>query len=251
MDREQMRKQINDEDYIIRIRPSVDEEGVWSGEVDLSIITLPGNPLDDDAYDSIMHLVKMMCASLPIMEEIETIRNVMHDYVKAMNDDIDIEVQLEKELENKIEKELNRRGFNARSQSGLPQIKETTMRDRLFEKIKTSEDVRTLLGWGSLDSIDDDKDIEYRCDSGAIDTYNLDGDNGIILELKNNDANFDAGFQALTYAMERFQKTGIKHRIILVAKKKDIPSDMEIKLNVWRAQGWDIKYFQWQKLMSM
>ena len=30
--------------------------------------------------------------------------------------------------------------------------------------------------------------------------------------------------------MERFQKTGIKHRIILVAKKKDIPSDMEIKL---------------------
>ena len=157
----------------------------------------------------------------------------------------------EKELENKIEKELNRRGFNARSQSGLPQIKETTMRDRLFEKIKTSEDVRTLLGWGSLDSIDDDKDIEYRCDSGAIDTYNLDGDNGIILELKNNDANFDAGFQALTYAMERFQKTGIKHRIILVAKKKDIPSDMEIKLNVWRAQGWDIKYFQWQKLMSM
>tara|TARA_R100001510_G_scaffold33892_1_gene30339 strand:+ start:624 stop:995 length:372 start_codon:yes stop_codon:yes gene_type:complete len=104
MDREQMRKQINDEDYIIRIRPSVDEEGVWSGEVDLSIITLPGNPLDDDAYDSIMHLVKMMCASLPIMEEIETIRNVMHDYVKAMNDDIDIEVQLEKELENKVEK---------------------------------------------------------------------------------------------------------------------------------------------------
>ena len=125
------------------------------------------------------------------------------------------------------------------------------MRDRLFEQIKTSEDVRTLLGWGSLDSMDDDRDREYRCDSGAIDIYNFDNDKGIILELKNNDANFDAGFQALTYAMERYQKTGIKHRIILVAKKKDVPSDMEIKLNVWRAQGWDIKYFQYQTLMNI
>ena len=104
MDREQMRKQINDEDYIIRVRPFVDEEGIWSGEIDLSIITLPGNPLDDDAYHSIMHLVKMMCASVPIMEEIETIRDVMHEYVKSMNDDVDIEIQLEKELENKVEK---------------------------------------------------------------------------------------------------------------------------------------------------
>ena len=104
MDREQIRKQINDEDYIIRVRPFVDEEGIWSGEIDLSIITLPGNPLDDDAYHSIMHLVKMMCASVPIMEEIETIRDVMHEYVKAMNDDVDIEIQLEKELENKVEK---------------------------------------------------------------------------------------------------------------------------------------------------
>ena len=104
MDREQMRKQINDEDYIIRVRPFVDEEGIWSGEIDLSIITLPGNPLDDDAYHSIMHLVKMMCASVPIMEEIETIRDVMHEYVKSMNDDVDIEIQLEKELDNKVEK---------------------------------------------------------------------------------------------------------------------------------------------------
>ena len=104
MDREQIRKQINDEDFIIRVRPFVDEEGVWSGEVDLSIITLPGNPLDDDAYYNIMHLVKMMCASLPIMEEIETIRDVMHKYVKAMEDDVDIEIRLEKELENKVEK---------------------------------------------------------------------------------------------------------------------------------------------------
>ena len=45
-----------------------------------------------------------MCASVPIMEEIETIRDVMHEYVKAMEDNADIEIQLEKELENKVEK---------------------------------------------------------------------------------------------------------------------------------------------------
>lgn len=104
MDKEQMMKKLNDEDYIIRVRPFLDEEDVWSGEIDLSIITLSGNPLDDDAYNSIMHLVKMMCASVPIMEEIETIRNVMHEYVKSMDDEVDVEIQLEKELENKVEK---------------------------------------------------------------------------------------------------------------------------------------------------
>ena len=104
MDKEQMMKKLNDEDYIIRVRPFLDEEDVWSGEIDLSIITLSGNPLDDDAYNSIMHLVKMMGASVPIMEEGETIRNVMHEYVKSMDDEVDIEIQLEKELENKVEK---------------------------------------------------------------------------------------------------------------------------------------------------
>ena len=104
MDKEQMMKKLNDEDYIIRVRHFLDEEDVWSGEIDLSIITLSGNPLDDDAYNSIMHLVKMMCASVPIMEEVETIRNVMHEYVKSMDDEVDIEIQLEKELENKVEK---------------------------------------------------------------------------------------------------------------------------------------------------
>ena len=104
MYKEQMMNKLYDEDYIIRVRPFLDEEDVWSGEIDLSIITLSGNPLDDDAYNSIMHLVKMMCASVPIMEEVETIRNVMHEYVKSMDDEVDIEIQLEKELENKVEK---------------------------------------------------------------------------------------------------------------------------------------------------
>ena len=40
MDKEQMMKKLNDEDYIIRVRPFLDEEDVWSGEIDLSIITL-------------------------------------------------------------------------------------------------------------------------------------------------------------------------------------------------------------------
>ena len=30
--------------------PFVDEEGIWSGEVDISIMALPDNPLDDDDY---------------------------------------------------------------------------------------------------------------------------------------------------------------------------------------------------------
>tara|TARA_R100000458_G_C8236167_1_gene216466 strand:+ start:193 stop:573 length:381 start_codon:yes stop_codon:yes gene_type:complete len=90
--------QINAEDYVIRIRPFLNDKGVWSGEVDLSIITLPGNPLDDDAYHSIMHLVKLMCSSVPVMETVEEVREIINAYVvEVVDKEVDNILQLEKE----------------------------------------------------------------------------------------------------------------------------------------------------------
>ena len=38
-------KEINEEDFIIRIRPFADNDGKWSGEVYISIMAMPDNPL--------------------------------------------------------------------------------------------------------------------------------------------------------------------------------------------------------------
>ena len=77
--------QIDEEDYVIRVRPSLSGEE-WTGEIDISIISQSGNPLNDESYGQVMHFCKMMCATVPIMEADETIRNLVHTYVMEVVD---------------------------------------------------------------------------------------------------------------------------------------------------------------------
>ena len=76
---------IEDEDFVIRIRPTVNNSE-WTGEIDIAIISSAGNPLDDEGYGQVMHFCKMMCATVPIMEQDETIRNLVHTYVMEVVD---------------------------------------------------------------------------------------------------------------------------------------------------------------------
>ena len=96
---EKLSKEINIEDFLIRVRPFADDDGKWSGEVDISIMAMPDNPLEDEDYYNVMHFTKMMCASVPVMEEVEELRNVVHEYVtKVIDTEMDINVELEEEL---------------------------------------------------------------------------------------------------------------------------------------------------------
>lgn len=95
---EKLASEINEEDFLIRVRPFADDEGRWSGEVDISIMAMPDNPMDDEDYYQVMHFAKMMCASVPVMEEVEELRNIVHEYVtKVIDTEMDIDVELEKE----------------------------------------------------------------------------------------------------------------------------------------------------------
>ena len=81
-------KKFNNEDIVVRIRPSMDSKDYeWTGEIDISIISFPDNPLDDEDYSQLMHFTKMMCAAVPIMENSETIRDAIHNYVMEMDDE--------------------------------------------------------------------------------------------------------------------------------------------------------------------
>lgn len=97
--RDKIAKEVQNEDLLIRVRPFADNDGKWTGEVDISIMAMPDNPMDDEDYYQVMHFAKMMCATVPVMEEVEDLRNIVHEYVlKVIDNEDDIEVELEEEI---------------------------------------------------------------------------------------------------------------------------------------------------------
>ena len=70
---------IKPEDFVIGIRPDMDENNVWTGEIHMSIVTDKNNPLDDDDYYSLLAFCKVICSSVPAMEEDDYIRKKLED----------------------------------------------------------------------------------------------------------------------------------------------------------------------------
>jgi hypothetical protein len=99
MDIERIKENINDEDFIIRVRPFADDDGKWTGEVDISVMAFADNPVDDDDYEQLMHFCKMMCASVPLMQESKDLRELAHEYViNYVDTEMDIDIELEEEV---------------------------------------------------------------------------------------------------------------------------------------------------------
>jgi hypothetical protein len=69
-------------DFIIRVRPNKNKSnGAWSGSADIVVITSEHNDLPDSEWSELMQFSRMMCASVPVIEEIETFRNLVHEYL--------------------------------------------------------------------------------------------------------------------------------------------------------------------------
>jgi len=76
---------IEEGDFVIRVRPT-EIDGEWTGEIDISIISQANNPLDDEGYTQLMHFCKMMCATIPLMEANQELRELVHNYVMEVVD---------------------------------------------------------------------------------------------------------------------------------------------------------------------
>ena len=76
---------IEEGDFVIRVRPT-EVDGEWTGEIDISIISQANNPLDDEGYTQLMHFCKMMCATIPLMEANQELRELVHNYVMEVVD---------------------------------------------------------------------------------------------------------------------------------------------------------------------
>jgi hypothetical protein len=85
---------VKKEDFIIRIRPYIDREGSWNGDIDVAIITQPENNLDDEDYFQVMHFCKMIASTIPVMELNEKFRELVHDYVvEKVDNHTEVEVE--------------------------------------------------------------------------------------------------------------------------------------------------------------
>lgn len=79
--------EFSEDDFVVRVRPTV-VNNEWTGEIDIAIITSAENSLEDESYMQMMHFTKMMCATVPLMEINEDMRNFVHTYVMEEIDNI-------------------------------------------------------------------------------------------------------------------------------------------------------------------
>lgn len=55
--------------FCIQLKPVVDEDYSWTGELEVNIITDKHNPLDKTSFMSMMHLSEVVACSVAYMEE--------------------------------------------------------------------------------------------------------------------------------------------------------------------------------------
>ena len=56
------------DDFLLVIKPHVNEDNKWTGEVSVNIVTSENNKLDDEDYFSMMEFTRLIGASIPVME---------------------------------------------------------------------------------------------------------------------------------------------------------------------------------------
>ena len=97
--------EVDKNDFVIRLRPFQYDSGEWTGDVDICIVTQEKNDLSTEDYDELMHLSRMIAASVPLMEKNQELRELIHNIVKRTSDN-NLEVTYPREV-NKIDKKDN------------------------------------------------------------------------------------------------------------------------------------------------
>lgn len=74
----------NDNDVMVRLSPFLDKNDKWTGELLVGIVSSDDSVLDDDDYFSIMQLATMLSAAVQLMEEDETFRDTLYNYMDTV-----------------------------------------------------------------------------------------------------------------------------------------------------------------------
>ena len=77
---EKLTPEFDPNDFAIRLRPHI-VDGTWNGDVDICIMWDDKHKLGGEDFTKLMHLTKMICASVPMMEYDDILRNDISNYV--------------------------------------------------------------------------------------------------------------------------------------------------------------------------
>ena len=61
-------------DFVVVIRPHLNKDKRWTGEVSVKCVLDERNPLNDDDFEGMLHFTRQVCSSIPLMEENKVFR---------------------------------------------------------------------------------------------------------------------------------------------------------------------------------
>ena len=149
-------------------------------------------------------------------------------------------------MEKNLTEWLREHGILVRSRADYMRIDENEMEETLLVHYKKSSKLRKYLGIDGLITTNQYDGLT----SGTADIVACVIDSlevKQVQEIKKEGGTdlWKGAFQGLTYAQEK----GIKN-VVLIAQDEELPSDIQIKVDVWNNTGWNIRYEQYSYLTN-
>tara|TARA_R100000781_G_C4057678_1_gene119919 strand:+ start:518 stop:856 length:339 start_codon:yes stop_codon:yes gene_type:complete len=101
--KDELEKYTNRNDFLLVLKPHVDNEDRWTGEVTVNIITSSQNTLEDDDYFSMMDFTRLVGASVPVMETNPRYRTMLQKQADIHMPLVDKEKRVESVRDNVIQ----------------------------------------------------------------------------------------------------------------------------------------------------
>ena len=75
--------------FCIQLKPVIDDDCAWTGELEVNIITDKENPLDKGSYMSMMHLSEIVACSVAYMEENPKMIHAIEEFLNDVEEDME------------------------------------------------------------------------------------------------------------------------------------------------------------------
>ena len=77
----------NPNDFVIRISPDVDDNGDWTGDLSVGMLTTDDNTMKADDFAHLKMLTDMLIAAIPLMEQDHEVRRKLFRIVDTIDDE--------------------------------------------------------------------------------------------------------------------------------------------------------------------
>lgn len=74
---------VDDTSFYIQLKPTVDENYEWTGDLEVNIVTDKENPIDKNSFMSMMHLSEIVACSIAYMEENPDLISCIEDFMDS------------------------------------------------------------------------------------------------------------------------------------------------------------------------